>query len=180
LLSMLSEGELVARGLPSSDGHSELVLRTLWAHQSFRFDADTGDLYEDNPASRTRWDSKIKRWSGLVLELPETATSAMTGSSRVTGNDPTPINQEAQKASASQSSVSTVASESACRDWLIDAMRKSLTERQGTRDDWWAKAKLRWPLKLSKRGFDRAWSEAIRESGAVSWGKAGAPKKSPH
>jgi hypothetical protein len=65
----------------------------------------------------------------------------------------------------------TVAAQTECRRWLASEMRASL-DRPRPKSQVFAEAKKRFP-KLSKRGFDRAWGDAIGETGAEKWSKAG-------
>jgi hypothetical protein len=65
----------------------------------------------------------------------------------------------------------TVAAQVECRRWLSNEMRAS-PDRPRAKSQVWTDARKRFP-KLSKRGFDRAWADAISETGAQKWSKAG-------
>jgi hypothetical protein len=58
-----------------------------------------------------------------------------------------------------------------CRRWLASEMRAS-PDRPRPKSQVHAEARKRFP-KLSKRSFDRAWRDAISETGAETWSKAG-------
>lgn len=63
-----------------------------------------------------------------------------------------------------------------CKDWLVAEMRKSLTERVYPKKKFLQEAQRTFQG-ISKRAFQNIWSEAIKESGASAWAKAGAPRK---
>jgi hypothetical protein len=65
----------------------------------------------------------------------------------------------------------TVAAQTECRRWLSNEMRAS-PDRPRAKSQVLAEAMKRFP-KLSGRGFDRAWRDAISATGAEKWSKAG-------
>jgi hypothetical protein len=65
----------------------------------------------------------------------------------------------------------TVAAQTECKRWLANEMRAS-PDRPRPRRQVRAEAMQRFP-KLSGRGFDHAWRDAINEAGAEKWSKAG-------
>ena len=65
--------------------------------------------------------------------------------------------------------------EDLCRKWLASKMRSSPTDKQKTKAQWFSEANIK--LGVSQREFNRAWSAAIRETGA-NWASPGAPNKS--
>ena len=67
--------------------------------------------------------------------------------------------------------LTTVAKQTECKRWLSSEMRAS-PDRPRPKSQVLAEAKKRFP-NLSKRGFDRAWGDAISETGAEKWSKAG-------
>jgi hypothetical protein len=71
---------------------------------------------------------------------------------------------------------STIGVETACRMWLEERIRESLTERTATFEDLLAEARQKWP-NLSRRGFRRARDQAVQKTGAEAWRRGGAPKK---
>jgi hypothetical protein len=73
----------------------------------------------------------------------------------------------------------TAAAEAQCKEHLITAMRRSLNRAPKPKRDFHVDCKTRFPG-LSDRGFERAWAEAKKLTGATGWGKAGRrPKSSP-
>jgi hypothetical protein len=66
--------------------------------------------------------------------------------------------------------------ESNCRKWLADQMRASMTSRPKRKKEFLSDALQRFPG-IGPRQFVRAWEDAIAETGARAWSKAGAPKK---
>ena len=73
----------------------------------------------------------------------------------------------------------TVAAETRCREYLVTEMKRCLDRAPNPKSDFLADCQARFPG-LSKRGFERAWANAIRLTGAVGWGKAGRRRKSSH
>ena len=71
----------------------------------------------------------------------------------------------------SASPLTTVAAQTECRRWLSNEMRAS-PDRPRPKSQVLAEAKKRFP-NLSKRSFERAWGEAISETGAEKWSKTG-------
>jgi hypothetical protein len=62
--------------------------------------------------------------------------------------------------------------EDLCRKWLASKMRSSLTDKQKNKAQWFSEANTK--LSVSQREFNRAWSAAIKETGA-NWASPGAP-----
>jgi len=74
----------------------------------------------------------------------------------------------------------TAAAEARCREYLATQMERSLDRAPKSKRDFLADdCQARFPG-LSKRGFERAWADAIRLTGAVGWSKAGRRRKSSH
>ena len=71
----------------------------------------------------------------------------------------------------------TVAAEARCREYLVTQMKQSLDRAPKPKRDFLADCQARIPG-LSKRGFERAWADAIRLTGAVGWSEAGRRRKS--
>jgi hypothetical protein len=71
----------------------------------------------------------------------------------------------------------TVKAETDCQVWLVSLMTESRQCRPKKKSTYFEVAQKRFPG-LSERAFERAWANAIKETGS-NWGKAGAPKKSP-
>jgi hypothetical protein len=68
----------------------------------------------------------------------------------------------------------TTNSESACRRWLAEQMRQSPTIRVKSKAAFRTEACRKFSG-LGIRQFERAWNDAIAESGATAWRKAGRP-----
>jgi hypothetical protein len=64
----------------------------------------------------------------------------------------------------------TVAQERACRKWLIGLMQDNLRPVKA-KEGYQREALHRFGI--SKRGFNRSWSEAILETGSTNWSKPG-------
>ncbi len=71
----------------------------------------------------------------------------------------------------------TAAAEAGCREYLATQMKQSLHRAPKSKPDFLADCQAPFPG-LSKRGFERAWADAIRLTGAVGWSKAGRRRKS--
>ena len=69
-------------------------------------------------------------------------------------------------------STSFVRAEKECADWILELASES-GERK-TKEELWIEVQDRWPERLSRRGFDRAWGSAA----APDWRKRGRPKTS--
>jgi hypothetical protein len=72
-----------------------------------------------------------------------------------------------------------VAAEKQSQQYLVTEMQLSPNRRPKPKADFLADCKARFPG-LGERGFERAWADAIRRTGAVGWRSAGRPRKSPH
>jgi hypothetical protein len=70
----------------------------------------------------------------------------------------------------------TVKSQYDCRRWLIEQMAKSPDARPKSKSAFWDDAQKIFPL-LARRQFNRAWDDAIDETDARGWSRAGAPKR---
>ena len=71
----------------------------------------------------------------------------------------------------------TAAAEARCRKYLTIQMKRSLDRAPKSKSDLFADCQALFPG-LSKRGFERARANAIRQTGAVGWGKKGRRRKS--
>jgi hypothetical protein len=70
----------------------------------------------------------------------------------------------------------TAAAEARCRQYLLTQMKQSSDRAPKPKRDYLADCHARF-RGLSKRGFERAWTDAIRLTGAVHWSKAGRRRK---
>jgi len=191
LISILRRGDLEGRGLSSTTGHSDVILRSIWSREEFHLSADTGDVVRDNPESTGRHDRLIRRWIGVVLQRSNLVNlrmhhqGAMFHGKPLTHDEllsdtPTPQAAPIQKSKAVARVESKISSRKACEAWLIDIMAKSKDKRIHNRSELWAQAHEKWPDSLSERQFLAARAEAVRVTEAFAWGASGAPKKSQH
>jgi hypothetical protein len=72
---------------------------------------------------------------------------------------------------------STASAQTDCQKWLESHMRRSPV-RTKSKEAFRTQAMEVFP-KLSRRGFDMAWQNAIAATGAHGWASAGRPRKSP-
>jgi len=80
LVSMLRDGALRGFGLPATPGDPTEVLRTIWSHEEFHFDAASGDVLQDNPESTGRFDRLMRRWIGVMLQRTNISSELAHGS----------------------------------------------------------------------------------------------------
>jgi hypothetical protein len=190
LISMLRRGELEGRGLPAMAGHSEAILRSIWSHEEFYFDAGTGNVLQDNRESTGRHDRLTTRWIGVVLQRSNSADFRMHPPGTMFHGKP-PVHDELLSTTTSVSQAApirkgvarvetTAASLKACQAWLEGIMADCRDQRALSKKDLWAWARKRWPGTLSERQFLAARSAAIHSTKAFAWGVGGAPKKPQH
>jgi hypothetical protein len=90
-----------------------------------------------------------------------------------------PRQQPAFRSTASASS-STVGARTECETWLIALMQAAPNTprvKRDVRDDADAMFNAAAPGRLSKRGFDAAWTNAVKRSGGVAWSLPGRRQK---
>jgi hypothetical protein len=73
----------------------------------------------------------------------------------------------------------TAAAATRCRKYLVVEMKRSPDRAPKPKPQFLAGCQALFPG-LSERGFDGAWTDAIAQTGAVGWSKAGRRKKSQH
>jgi hypothetical protein len=73
----------------------------------------------------------------------------------------------------------TAAAAMQCRKYLVVEMKRSPDRAPQPKPQILAGCQARFPG-LSERGFDRAWTDAIAQTGSVGWRKAGRRRKSQH
>lgn len=71
----------------------------------------------------------------------------------------------------------TAAAAMRCQEYLLTEMERSLDRARKPKPEFLADCQARFPG-LSERGFERAWTNAIKVTGAVGWSKAGRRPKS--
>lgn len=184
LISILRRGELEGRGLPTTAGHSDVILHSIWSHEEFHLGASTGDVLQDNPESTGRHDRLTRRWIGVVLpNLPDPRMQLLGATFHgkpLLHDEPLPATPAPQAAPQSKGALrveTRVTSRNACEAWLKEVMAGSKDQRLSNRNELWAQAQKRWPGTLSHRQFLKARDEAIHATGALAWAAGGAPKK---
>lgn len=169
LLELLQKGSIIAFGTFAGTGLEQKISSRQWARTGMSVDIQNGDLLEG------QGHTAAPIWTGIYLSLPQSLMLASASSE--TGKDIHSQVEQTKRASETPTALTTAASYTACRDWLIKAMRSSPNERIRTKAWWLAESQKKWPGTLSKRSFGSAWSEAVRITNAATWAAAGAPKK---
>jgi hypothetical protein len=153
LRRLLTGGRIFAKGMYCQTGITGEIGRLQWARQDTLVDVRNSDLLQ---AINHK---PVTIWTGIWIEVAEAIRDAAVQKAR-------------ERVESSTAAINE------CTRWLVDVMNASPGERQGTKDSWWARAANRWPKTLSRRGFDKAWADAVRQSKASAWAAAGAPRKS--
>jgi hypothetical protein len=187
LITLLQMGTMSARGIPGRSGLPEQILRSVWSHEGFHLRVSTGDVLQDNDQSVGRYDRLVKTWAGVVLCKPNELSERTESGSKLfhvntTGPDVLPPNTRSAvevSAGLTKKRIETVTTSlRECQGWLTQLMRNSPVIRTATIDELWDQARRRWPNTLSRRGFEKARADAIKETGAVQWTAAGRSRKS--
>lgn len=163
LKKLLTSGRVVAQGTFATSGVVTPIDRQQWARTNLLIDVHDSDLLVDEGGKPT------PRWTGVSFELP-----------RHHADDrrelPSSDDRKSARRSDKRVETTTIASNE-CLAWLIAEMSKSPATRPEPKAAWWEQALLNWPGRLSRRTFDRNWSEAARKANAPAWCAAGAPRK---
>jgi len=175
LIDFLAAGQLVAEGVPMRGGSAVTIPRSIWRRGQTYIDLNNGDLLESDPRSTDHTRALTgPTFTGLILFKSRTSTEAREAD--VADGELVTI----LKPSRSTERVVTKANaETACVTWLSRMMRSSPTKRLQTKGEVWPQAQAKWPGKLARRGFDRAWGRAARLAKAPAWSAGGRPPKSP-
>jgi hypothetical protein len=192
LISILRRGELEGLGLPTTAGHSDVILRSIWSHEEFHLGTSTGDVLQDNPESTGRHDRLTRRWIGVVLQRSNFADLRKRPLGTMFHGKP-PTHDELLSTTTSVSQAAPIkwpkgvargetkaTSRKACQAWLEGIMAESPDQRTLSNKELWAQAQKRWSGTLSERQFMAARSAAIHSTKAFAWGAGGAPKKPQH
>ena len=175
LIQFLSEGRLIAEGLPRGGGRSVIIPRSIWQRDRTYIDLENGDLLEINPRAEDETTMLSRPTvTGLMLLRP-TADSQVAESSRIVVH---PAQTPATSA-GTRRIVTKTTSRDACRSWLSDLMLESPTAKPRSKGEYWQEAQKKWPEKLSERAFDRVWDDAVAATGAAKWSTGGRPRKPP-
>jgi hypothetical protein len=178
LMQFLSEGRLVAEGIPKDGGRSVLIPRSIWQRERTYIDLENGDLVEiDQQAKYETTALSRLTFTGLMLLKPAPISEARV----VPENAATDVAIE-QQAVPVRKSVQRVLSradaEAACLRWLKDLMGSSPTMKPQPRAKYLKQALDKWPEILGGRAFVRCWNTAIKETEGCTWSASGRPKSS--
>ena len=160
LISLFADEKVTICGLENGQPPISSVPGVLWRHKDIFVDIDTGDLL--------RLDRSAEKLELLYAALTVTRMPASAIASQVASIIQFPK-------SAQQSSSAKAVAE--CRNWLVGEMRKSPLYRPKPKAAYFNAARVRWGGKLSGRGFQSAWAEAVRIADAPAWSAPGAPRK---
>jgi hypothetical protein len=69
LTTMLRRCVLEAHGVGEKSGQVERVPGSIWAHEDFQINSQ-GDIFQDNPESKGRFDRLNRRWAAVELRAP--------------------------------------------------------------------------------------------------------------
>jgi hypothetical protein len=175
LMQFLSEGRLVAEGVPKDGGRSVLIPRSIWQRDRTYIDLENGGLVEMDPRAKDETTALSRPiFTGLMLFKPA-AGYHVPESPEV---DVHPIRTRTATAGA-RGVVTKITSRNECTRWLCDLMRGSPEGKPKPKDDYWQDARKSWPRTLSERAFLKAWDDAVVELGADNWSKGGRPRKPP-
>ena len=169
LRGILIGGKIIARGTFSATGVVGVIDPLQWERAGLWIDVRNGDLLEEENNKPTL------RWSGLALMAPPSLHVKPAVSDGLLPSTTEPHASTKKSIVRVERDQATV---KACIDWLVQIMRASKNERTHSKRSLWNEAQEKWRNSLSHRSFLGAWTEAIRISGAIAWGAAGAPRKS--
>lgn len=173
LIGYLASGALAAEGIPMNSASAVPISRSIWRGSQTFVDLRKGDLLEMDPQAEDHSTALSKPiFTGLMLLRP----------SRVDQPQSADANRHlvsvAKSGKAAERVVTKVTAESACLEWLSDLMRAHPTRKLHTKDEYWQQAQAKWSGKLARRGFERAWDNAVQATNAIGWSASGRPTKS--
>jgi hypothetical protein len=181
LIGYLSSGSLVAHGLSPSSGVITPIPRALWHDNRINLDLENGSLLEyvpnESPESRMPY---RRLFLAVTLTKPESSV-AMLHVKPIEYEQSPLIAAEHAPALNESKSISRVRArddaEQKCRQWLVGLMHESPNERKQTVLELWVQARKEWP-NLTRKAYQRARVDAVREAHAPTWSASGAPRKS--
>jgi hypothetical protein len=159
LIDILIAGKVVAFGTFVETGIEGPIGRLQWARSGMSIDVTSGDLCKGQDYRA------VALWSGVSFQMP--APPPEPESSRVT----VPKSRDAKPQISTKANCLLE-----CSAWLEDMMNASNGIKLFSKAKLWIQAQSKWPNKISKRGFLRAWELAIIKTGALAWSDAGRPK----
>ena len=134
LISALRQGDVEAEGVPAVRGGSGTILRSVWSHPDFHFDAKTGDLYQTNEEFDAHSNDRLlKRWVAVMLRRPAVSDSGFHVKPATSHNSRSIAiaQQEGEPPKGSNRVEATIHLYGSARGGLEDMMRKSPEERRG-------------------------------------------------
>ena len=160
LRALLESGGLIVQGVSSKTTALSTLPSDFWSQSHIHIDLESGELHfkpesENEPFLIMRQPNFQQEGVHALPSAPIPPTTRMVE------------RQTAAKAPAALE----------CRNWLCVEMRASLATKPRPKAAYLAEALARWGSRLSKDAFNRAWAEALDETGA-KWGKPGRPRKS--
>lgn len=161
LMKLLSTSKIEALGDPVRPKDDRQILASVWSDRAYYIDAQRGHLLVENPNSQDQFDILTLRYRAVLLKKPvAVATEA-----------------ELHKGDLSDKprTGSPLDTRAVCRAWLMGLMRKSQQVRPKPKPAYQQEALEKWP-ELTIKDFIKSWEEAIEETGASAWAKAGRPR----
>jgi hypothetical protein len=171
---LFRNSELIAEGV-SESLFTQAIPADQWNRPDRYLDITLNDLLCIEPT--TSGFSSRRILNGVKLRLAA-ASKLPLSSASIRANGPAKmvapvVDEHPEKLGGGKSSI---AAETKCRKWLMEEMQKS-PRRPQPKENYVKEAQQRFGV--SKRGFDRAWTQAVEKTGS-GWMRPGAPKKSPH
>jgi hypothetical protein len=162
LMKLLSTSKIEALGDPVRSKDDRQILASVWSDDAYYVNAERGHLLVENPNSQDRHDVLTLRYRAVLLKKPGSTTSA--------------TELDDQGSSSAKSRVGSLPqARVACRAWLTGMMQESPKVRPRPKPAYQNDAQERWP-ELTQKDFIKSWEEAIEETGATAWAKAGRPR----
>jgi len=162
LMSLLSTSKIEALGDPVRSKDDRQILASVWSDDAYYVNAERGHLLVENPNSQDRYDVLTLRYRAVLFKKPGSIASATELLDQ--GN------------SSAKSRVGSLPdARAACRAWLMGLMRQSQKVRPKPKPAYQNDALERWP-ELTQKDFTKSWEEAVEETEATAWAKAGRPR----
>ncbi|WP_291855417.1 hypothetical protein [Bradyrhizobium sp.] len=162
LMKLLSTSKIEARGDPVRSKDDRQILASVWSDNAYYVDADRGYLLVENPNSQDRHDALTLRYRAVLLKKPGSIMSATESHDQ--GNP-----------SAKSRSGSLRDARAACRAWLMGLMLESPEVKPKPKPAYRQDSRDKWP-ELTDKHFTKSWEEAVEETDAIAWAKAGRPR----
>ena len=167
LVDSFASGEIIAVGTFAATGVEGPIGAGQWTRQDLSIDVENSALCE------TRNHRPAPLWTGIRVRLPDsrppTVQAAVT---QTLPNEPTKARKQIETKSRSRRE---------CVDWLSSLMSNPSVQ-PCSNDELWAKAKMKWPDKLSRRELIRCRAEVLDtldEDQRYQWERPGPKSRSP-